>query len=223
MRQGRWIALAAGVSAVALAAPAVAGVKSAASDKAILKAGILTATDVPSTWTSAKQPDSGSKGYKGIASCKQVAAALDSGRRSPRALSRRFADPASTSSALAEDIVYAFKTVKSAQQYLAPYAASSGATCFQDGFKKAVGSQGQVTVAPITDLQGVGDQSVGYEASITVTSQNGQPLHVIGDIIGVRVGRAFVGFDFSNNDVRLPQGVAMVQAVIARLTSTLGG
>jgi hypothetical protein len=223
MRQGRWIAVAAGVAtAVALVAPAGAGVKSAASDKAILKAGVLSPADVPSTWRSAKQTDAGTKSFKGIASCKQIVAATDAARRGPRALSRSFGDPAQTSNAGAQDTVYAFKNVKAAQQYVAAYKASNAATCFQDAFNRAT-SGSQATVTPITDLQGVGDEAIGYEASVTGTDQNGKAVHVIDDLVGVRVGRAFLGFNFGNSDVRLPQGVAIVQAVVSRLTSTVGG
>jgi hypothetical protein len=224
MRQGRWIAVAAGLAAgVTLVAPAGAGVKSAASDKAILKAAVLTAADVPSTWVAAKQADSGSKNYKGIAACKQIAAAMDSAHRGPRALSPQFTDPAPTSNALAQDTVYAFKSVKVAQQYLAPYEASNAASCYQQAFTRASGGHGQITVTPITNLQGVGDQAVGLEASITGTDQSGQPVHVIADVIGVRVGRGFAGFNFLNNRVVIPQGVAIVNAAVARLTSAVKG
>ena len=224
MGQGRWVAVAAGLAAaVAVVAPAGAGVKAAASDKAILKAAVLTPADVPSTWVAAKQADSGSKNYKGIAACKQIAAAMDTAHRGPRALSPQFSDPAPTSNALAQDTVYAFKNVKAAQQYLAPYAASNAASCYQQAFNKAARGQGQATVAPITNLQGVGDQAVGYEATITGSDQNGQPVHVIADVIGVRVGRGFVGFNFLNNNVVIPQGVAIVNAAVARLTSAVNG
>jgi hypothetical protein len=224
MRQGRWIAVAAGlVAAFALVAPAGAGAKSAASDKAILRAGVLNAADVPSTWTATKQTDSGSKNYKGIASCKQIAAAIDTARRGPRVLSPQFSDPAAGSNALAEDTVYAFKTVKGAKQFLAPYQATNLTTCLEAAFKRAIGGQAQATVTPITDLQGVGDDRVGYEAGITLTDQTGKPVHVIADIIGVRVGRAIVGFDFLNTDVRIPQGPSIVNTVVSRLTSTVGG
>jgi hypothetical protein len=224
MRQGRWIAVAAGLAAaVTLVAPAGAGVKSAASDKAILKAAVLTAADVPSTWVAAKQTDSGSKSYKGIAACKQIVAATDSAHRGPRALSPQFTDPAAASNALAQNTVYAFKSVKAAQQYLASYEASNSASCYEQAFKRASGGHGQITVAPITNLQGVGEQAVGYEASITGTDQNGQPVHVIADVIDVRVGRGVVGFNFLNNNVVIPQGVAIVNAAVARLTSAVNG
>jgi hypothetical protein len=223
MRQGRWIAVAAGVAAAAaLVAPAGAGVKSAASDKAILKAGLLTAGDVPSTWTSAKQTDPGTKGFQGITSCKQIVAATNAARRGPRALSRSFGDPSQTSNAGAQNTVSAFKNIQAAQQYLAAYTASSAATCFQDAFNR--GTRGaQATVTPVTDLQGVGDQAVGHEASETGTDQSGKSVHVVADRIDVRVGRAVVTFMFGNSDVRIPQGVAIVQAVISRLTATVGG
>ena len=223
MPQGRWIAVAAGfAAAVMLVAPADAGVKSAASDKAILKAGVLTAADVPSTWMSVKQSDSGTKSFQGIASCKQIVAAMNAARRGPRALSRSFGDPAQASNAGAQNTVYAFKSVKAAQQYIAAYEASNAATCFQDAFNKAT-SGSQATVTPITDLQGVGDEAVGYEASVTGTDQSGKAVHVVDDLVDVRVGRAVMTFNFGNRDVRLPQGVAIVQAVISRLTSTVGG
>jgi hypothetical protein len=223
MREGRWIAVAAVIAAaVGLAAPAVAGVKSAASDKAILKAGLLTGADVPSTWPAAKQPDAGTKPFKGIASCKQIVAMTDAARRGPRARSPLFSDPAPASNSGAQDTVYAFKSVKAAEQYLAAYQASNAATCFQEAFNRATAGA-QVTVTPAIDLQGAGDDAVGYEANITGTDQNGKAVHVVDDLIAVRVGRALVGFSFGNNDVRIPQGVAIVQSVISRLTSTVNG
>lgn len=224
MGQGRWIAVAAGLAAaVAVVAPAGAGVKAAASDKAILKAAVLTSADVPPTWVAAKQADSGTKNYKGIAACKQISAAMDAAHRGPRALSPQFSDPAPTSNALAQDTVDAFKNVKAAQQFLAPFEASNAASCYQQAFNKASRGQGKTTVVPITNLQGLGDEAVGYEATITGTDQNGQPVHVIADVIGVRVGRGLVGFNFLNNNVVIPQGVAIVNAAVGRLTAVVKG
>jgi hypothetical protein len=223
MRHGRWVAVAAGLAAaVALAAPAGAGVRAAASDKTILRAGVITPGDVPSTWAPAKQTDVGSRNFGGIKSCKAIVNAMNAAHRAPRALSRQFSDPSPTSNAFAQDSVNAFKDVKSATQNLAAYQASSALTCYQEAYKKATRGQGQLTLTPITDLPGVGDDRAGYEASITVTSQTGQPVHVIADIIVVRVGRAVAGFNLANNDVRIPQGPAIVNAVVARLRSALG-
>jgi hypothetical protein len=224
MGHRRWIAVAAGLAAaVALMAPADAGVKAVASDKAILKAAVLTAADVPSTWVAVKQADSGTKNYKGIAACKQISAAMDAAHRGPQALSPQFSDPAPTSNALAQDTVYAFKNVKAAQGYLAAFQTSNAASCYQQAFNKAAKGQGQATVAPITNLQNIGDEAAGFEATITGTDQNGQPVHVIADVIGVRVGRGFVGFNFLNNNVVIPQGPAIVNAAVARLTTVVHG
>lgn len=223
MRHGRWIAVAIGVAAaVALAAPAGAGVRAAASDKTILQAGVITAADVPSTLTPVKQTDVGSRNFSGIKSCKGIVNAMNTARRAPRALSPQFSDASQASNAFAQDTVNAFKDVKSASQNVAAYKAGSALTCYQDAYKKASRGQGQLTLTPITDLQGIGDDHAGYEASITVASQTGQPIHVIADIIVVRVGRAVVGFNLANDDVRLPQGPAIVNAVVARLRAALG-
>lgn len=222
MRHGRWIAVAAGVAAaLALMAPAGAGMKGAASDKAILRATVLTKADVPSTWTGLKQTDVATKNYQGLASCKPISAAIVAGRRVPHALSSRFLDSAPTSNSLAQNEAFAFKTAKAAQQYLAAFKASNAATCYTEAFNRA--SNGfQAVVTPITDLQGVGNEAAGYEATITGTDQNGAPVHVIADVITVRVGRGVAGFNLANNAVRLPQGVSIVRASVSRLTAAVG-
>jgi len=224
MRHGRWIALAAGLAAaLALVAPAGARVKSATSDKAILQAGVLTAADVPSTWTAKKQTDTGTKSYKGFAVCRQLIAAMNTARRGPKVFSPDFSDPAPTSNALAQDAVFVFKNVKPATQNVAAYQASNASSCLSQALTKATGGQGQTTVSPVTDLQGVGDDHVGYEASITGTTQSGQPVHVVADVIVVRVGRVVVEFDFLNNDVRIPLGSGIVNTVVSRVRTATGG
>jgi hypothetical protein len=226
MRHGRWIALAAGLAAaLALVAPAGARVKAAPSDKALLQAGVMTAADVPSTWTAKKQADTGSKGYKGIVDCKQIVAAINAGRRGPNAHSPEFFDPTSTSNALAQDSVFVFKNVKAATQYLSTFQATNASSCLKQALTKATGGKGQVTVeghrfvvAPITDLPvGIGDDQVGYEASITGTSQSGQPVHIVVDLVGMRIGRTIVEFDFLNNDTQLQPAPTIVTGVVSRV------
>ncbi len=222
MRQGWWIAVAVGlIAAVTLSAPVGAALKAAASDKAIFQAGVLTAADgVPSTWTSTrpKHTNTGAKSLKGIGSCKQIAAADDLAQHGPHVDSPRFSDPAATAgTTLAENTVYAFKTVKGAQQYLSPLEASSATTCVEQSLIKASGGKAQVTVTPISSLQGVG---VGYEARVAGADQAGNPVQVIDDLIFVRVGRAVVAFGFSNKDAFLPQGPSIVGTVVSRLAST---
>lgn len=223
MRNRRWIAPVVGtVAALALMTPASAGVKTAGSDKAILRAGIITKADVPSTWTGMKQADVATKSYQGLAPCKAIAAAIATGHRAPHALSQRFLDPAPTSNSLAQNEATAFKNVKAAQSYLAPFQASGAAACLTQAFNRA--STGfSAVVTPITDLQGVGDDAVGYEASITGTDQSGAPVHVIADVVTVRAGRGVAVFNLGNNDVRLPQAVAIVRATASRLSAAVSG
>ena len=206
MRQGRWIAVAVGVvAAAALSAPVGAAVK-AASDEAIFRAGVLTAADgVPPTWTSTrpKHTNTGAKSLKGIASCKQIAAADDLAQHGPHVDSPRFSDPAATAgTTLAENTVYAFKTVKGAQQYLSPLEASSATTCVEQSLIKASGGKAQVTVTPISSFQGVG---VGYEARVTGADQAGNPVQVIDDLIFVHV-RTSVGGVRLLEQGRVPPG-----------------
>lgn len=75
---------------------------------------------------------------------------------------------------------------------------------------------GSPTVSPITDLPGFGDASVGYEIAVPF-SDGGQASTLYLDIIAVRIGRAFVGFNFSNFDERIPNGPAIAQAVVIRV------
>jgi hypothetical protein len=76
--------------------------------------------------------------------------------------------------------------------------------------------QGTPTVSPITDLQGVGDENVGYEIVVNLTIQ-GQDLVLYWDLVYVRVGRAAVHFVFNNAGQRLPQGRGIMDAVITRV------
>jgi hypothetical protein len=221
MRHGRWIAAATGLAAAAvLVAPAAATVKGAASNPAILQAGLIAAADAPPGWTAHKQPDTGTKNFQGIGACKALVAAITAARhRVPRLLSPQFSDPAASNTSLAEDTVYAFKNVKSATQYLSAYRPTAALTCVQQAFKRAAGASGQATVAPLTGLQGIGDDNAGFEAAITLPDRTGQSIHVVADLIGIRVGRAFLGFDFASADRQIAQGPAIVNAVVSRVRS----
>jgi hypothetical protein len=202
---------------VALAAPAAAG--ESKSDKAILKAGVITKADVPAEWTS-KKATSSDRAYKGIAECKQIKTAVDNAKKKvPRTQSRSFEQPGSRGTTSAEDTVYVFKDENAATDFLANYQTNAAVTCFEKGVEKVTSSQagaGQPTVSPITDLQGVGDDAVGYEIALDLTA-NGQTGTLYIDLIAVRVGRTFLGFNFSNLFERIPDGPAIVQAVVGRV------
>lgn len=225
MQHGRGMVVLLGLAAATTFAvgPAAAATAAPSSNQAILNAGVITASDVPATWTAAKQPDVGTKQLKGIAACKQIIAVDTVAHSGPRKVSPTFSDPVAQGNTYAESTVYAFKNAAAAAKYLMPFQASNAATCFQGSLQKALGSQAQVSAGqPIQNLQGVGDTSLGLEYQVQANVQGSQMTYVF-DVVGVRIGRAFVGFTFANPNVTIPQGPAIVNAVIGRVQSTAGG
>jgi hypothetical protein len=206
------------VASLALAAPAIAAGESKG-DKAILKAGVITKADVPAEWTSKKGKSSGDA-LKGIKECKKINTAVAAAKQDdPRARSREFSDPVPENAKTAENAVYAFPDKKTADQFVAAYKGSAATSCFDKLATEVARSRpsaGPPTVSPITDLQGVGDEAVGYEIAATFT-QNGGAATLYIDFIVVRVGRAAVGFAFTNVDARIPEGPSIVTAVVQRI------
>jgi hypothetical protein len=196
---------------VALAAPAGAG--ESKSDKAILKAGVITKADVPADWTSKKASQNGQQLRS--PECRQIKTAVDNARKNvPRARSRAFRDPATDGAGTAASTVYAFKSAGSAAEFLTNYQDPSVLACFE---KSLAMSQTGSTVAPIPDLESLGDETVGYEITSNVAA-GGQRATVVVDFIGVRVGRAFVGFGFSNLNGPLADARTIVQTVAGRVS-----
>lgn len=205
----------------AFAPPAAAQSKS---DKAILKAGVITKADVPSSWTS-KKATSSDRAYKGIPECKQLKTAVDNAKKKvPRAQSRNFNEPTSRGTTSAESTVFAFKAESDAQEFIAVYQTSDASTCLQKAAAKLTSGQasaGEPSVSPISDLEGVGDEAVGYEITVPF-SVSGQTATLFIDLIAVRVGRAVVGFNFSNVGETISGGPSIVQGVVARVAAAQG-
>jgi len=207
-------------ASLAFAAPAIAAGESKG-DKAILKAGVIRKADVPAEWTSKKGKSSGDA-LKGLKECKKINTAVAAAKQDdPRARSREFADPVPEDAKTAENAVYAFPDKKSARKFVAAYNGSAATACFNRLGAEVARSRptaGPPTVSPITDLQGVGDEALGYEIATTFT-QNGGNATLYIDFIVVRVGRAVLGFGFTNVDARIPEGPAIVTAVVQRVAA----
>ena len=205
---------------LALAAPALAAGESKG-DKAILKAGVITKADVPAEWTSKKGKSTGDA-LTGLKECKKINTTVAAAKHDdPRARSREFADPVPSNAKTAENAVYAFPDQKSAGKFVAAYKGSAATACFDKLGAEVARSRPTAappTVSPITDLQGVGDEAVGYEIAATFT-QNGGTATLYIDFIVVRVGRAVLGFGFTNVDARIPQGPDIVTAVVQRVAA----
>jgi hypothetical protein len=220
-RRTRMLIFAVPVAAsVAFAAPAIAAGESKG-DTAILKAGVITKADVPAEWTSKKGRSTGDA-LKGLKECKKINTAVAAAKQDdPRARSREFADPVPANATTAENAVYAFPDQKSAGKFVAAYNGSAATTCFDKLGAEVARNRPTAappTVSPITDLQGVGDEAVGYEIAATFT-QNGGAATLYIDFIVVRVGRAVLGFGFTNVDARIPQGPDIVTAVVQRVAT----
>jgi hypothetical protein len=207
-------------ASLAFAAPAIAAGESKG-DKAILKAGVITKADVPTEWTSKKGKSTGDA-LKGLKECKKINTAVAAAKQDdPRARSREFADPVTENAKMAENAVYAFPDSKAAGKFVSAYEGSAATTCFDKLGSEVARSRptaGPPTVSPITDLQGVGDEALGYEIAATFT-QNGGTATLYIDFIVVRVGRAVLGFAFTNVDARIPEGPAIVTAVVQRVAA----
>lgn len=219
-RRTRLLTLAVPVAAsLALAGPALAG--ETKGDKAILKAGVVTKADVPAEWTSKKGQSTG-EALKGIKECKKINTAVaDAKKDNPRARSREFSDPVPEHATSAENAVYAFSNKASATKFVSAYQGAAATACFEK-LAAEVGKDrptaGPPTAAPITDLQGVGDEASGYEIAATFTQDVGMATLYI-DFVVVRVGRAAMGFGFTNVDARIPQGPDIVNAVVQRVSA----
>jgi hypothetical protein len=218
-RRKRLLILAVPVAAsLALAGPVAADSKG---DKAILKAGVITKTDVPADWTS-KPNKASSDALKGLKECKKINTAVAAAKKDePRARSREFDDPVPEHGTMAENAVYAFQNKKDAGKFVSAYKGSAATACFQrlgTEVERNRPAATPPTVSPITDLQGVGDEAVGYEITATFTQNGGEATLYI-DFIVVRVGRAIVGFAFTNVDARITQGPDIVNAVVQRVAA----
>jgi hypothetical protein len=216
------IVLVVGVAvASVLGGSAAAGVEAKASkkDKAILAAAVIQDADVPSAWASSQSSNTAGNDVPADAACRSIKAATNAARHVPNAMSRQYMDPNAPS--LADDQVFAFPNVKNARAYLADYKASDTSSCLQEIFGRPFGPgggqvQGTPVVSPITDLQPKGDERIGYEVVVPLTSQ-GQSFDLHWDLIYMRLGRGVVHFVFNNAGQRNPQLVSIVSAVVSRM------
>jgi hypothetical protein len=206
-------------ASLALAGPALAG--ETKGDKAILKAGVITKADVPAEWTSTKA--SSSDAVKGIKECRKINAAVAEAKKNEaRAQSREFSDaPAEQARSQAENTVYAFSDKKGVGRFISAFEGTAATNCFQALGAELARNQpstGPPTVQPITDLQGVGDEAIGYEIASTYTAEGGAATLYV-DFVIVRVGRAGLAFVFANVGARIPQGPGIVNAVVQRVSA----
>ncbi len=208
------------VSVLAVLAPGAASAAARpTSTQAILRAGVIIASDVPPRWTKGPHPKKNDQSLRGIPSCKTVIAADAAAERgAPQARSATFSDPTNGGrTTSAENTVFVFKNAAAASRFIAVYATNDASECLRASVGRQIGSQATTTVSPIGDLGNLGDSRVGDEIVVQGAASNGQPVSLYADVVFVRVGRAVVGFDFLNLNARLPPGPGVVGTVVNRL------
>jgi hypothetical protein len=202
-----------------LALPAASAATGPTSTRAILRAGVVVASDVPSGWTAGPHPKKSDQSLRGIPSCKTVIA-VDAAaeRNTTQARSAKFSDPTTGGkTSTAENTVFVFNDAAGASRFLAVYAKSDASECLRASVARQIGSQATTTASPIGDLGDLGDGRVGYEVVVQGPDASGQQISLFADVVFVRVGRAIAGFDFVNLNQRLPQAPGVVTAVVGRL------
>jgi hypothetical protein len=172
-------------------------------------------------WLQSKQPTSTNDTViRKIPACKQIAAEDTVVRTGvPNVRSAEFSDPTSRNGETAvASLVYAFKNVNRAAQYLAVFTAGPALKCVDTVAHLEAGTRARATTSRIRDLNRIGDDRVIYESTLTGPSQQGSTVTLTTDTVAVRVGRAVVAFSFINAGAqRLPQGTAIIDAVVGRL------
>ena len=204
-------------SLVALLATPAAAAQPPRTTSAILRAGVLSRRDVPSTWVATPRSTTSDPFPRGAA-CATLAAAERVARRSPHAASPQFSDPESGNTTEADNSVYALPSAAAAHRYLAAYEAGTASACFQLVLTDAVGASASVALAPLTtQVAGLGDEAAGYEGTVQGTNAAGQPVALVADVVAVRVGRAATVFEFLSANQQIPAGPSVVTTVVRRL------
>lgn len=220
MRRGRWAVSLVGAAAVTGLLAGTAGAASLTNQE-ILTRGVITKADVPAGWKSTKQIRSGPSQFQKISACQAIYTAVKTAQGQPHKDSRTFVDPASPHQAKGgQDTVFAFKNAAVATKFLGVFQSDTTAACLRAVLQKQLHAGDTIdTVSPITDLQGVGDESVGYQFTVTEHDANGTPVTIVVDQLGVVSGRAVLEFTFQNPAGRIPEGPGIVTSVLDRLST----
>jgi len=215
---------------IALAAGPAAAAKS---DTQIAKAGVLVASDLPNTWTSSPPDNSGSKQVEKIAakvpSCKEYLAFSKANKGNTNAESRDFS--------LGDDDLsnkaFVYKSNAAAQKAMQAIGASDVADCLTQVFQKVLDRQiasspksaktvksATASIAPVSDLTGVGDDAVGYAGGLDIQLTDGTDQQLLVGVLAVRTGRALTTFSFSAPPTDSGFSTVLDSAITASTTRT---
>jgi hypothetical protein len=214
-----------------VAAAATAGIAaSAANDDELARAGVLTADDFPPGFsTSAPSTTSHHDNLrltKGVVGCGPYASLQKTLVSLPQARSSSFGDRGRTVS----NEVDVFRSGKAANAALALYAKPSVVGCLEQIFEKQFRQDPKLgpVLDDVTveldrqDIAGLGDESVVYEGTITLTATDGSTSKVAVGSAAVRVGRtADVVVYSTTGDALTDILIPAIDASVTRLSTAL--
>jgi hypothetical protein len=224
MRRIIWVLCAASAASALLPSPAASAAAAATqkgSDKKIVAAGQVTAADVPGGWMTRAQPSASTTEFKGISGCKKQRSTADEARRQAKVgRSPQFFDPGSPRATTSiASTVYAFRTAKSAEKFVGAFRVASAPRCIQQQLDHSAGGTtgvGPASTANIANLPAVGDDRIGYEATVPLTARN-QTVLLYFDVVEYRTGRAAVSFAFTSIGQPVQQLPDVVTSVVTRV------
>ena len=222
-------------SAVVLLATASAGVTAGAivsGDKAIAKAGVLTADDFSAEWQQ-ERPDPVDKDVdriaEGIPSCRAYLAVKTAAHKNPRAKSQDFVQGDDEVS----NTTNVFSTERAATGALTEVRDPSVERCLQTVFEKVI--RASIAEDPATrkqiksvdvevtrpDVPAVGDEALAFEIVVAILTKAGDEtdLHLVQEF--VRVDRVIASFNFQAIGQPLADTAGYIDASVGRLRAAL--
>jgi hypothetical protein len=218
-------------SALALLCTASAGAI-VAGDKAVAKAGVLTAGDFASGWQQERQDPVDidvERIAQGIPSCRGYLELRTAAHKNPRAKSQDFVRGDDEVS----NTVNVFSSERAATGALAEVRKPSVERCLRIVFGKVI--RANIAEDPATrkqiesvdvevgrpDVAAVGDEALALEIVVTVLTKKGDATDLYLDQEFVRVGRAIASFNFQATGQPLADTAGYIDASVGRLRTAL--
>jgi hypothetical protein len=220
------------VTSIALAvavgtAPLAAG---KTGDKARAREALLREADLPQVggqWSSTPRNSEGDSEAdairKEIFECSSVQRVLDRSKKF-RVLGPNFTRSTPQGDQQVSDTVYVFPNVKAARSYMAPFLDDDGIDCFRKYLLEQLQNRVQgaeVLVQSVERAPELGDSSVGYQLTATISDDAGNEDVIHYDAYAIRVGRGVTGLSFANQNQPFPGLEGVNEAATERLENAL--
>ncbi len=221
------------VAAVASTLAATAGPAAAASDRLIAAAGIIVATDLPATWV-ASPPDIASE-QQALAraaktpGCREYVRFARANQTTTKAASANY----TLDDQLISNRSYVYEQPAAAERTMAAISGPTVGGCLGRVFEQTIGAQLEtnkkqqraitgvnVIIAPV-DFQAVGDDTVAFEGTVTITLTDKSTQELLVGLLVVRIDRVVTTYSLSTPpDTAAAVQIPFADAVSATLVRT---